>query len=445
MARMSMYQYHAEILLLQRRAAVLFFVLLTLAGLVCAETNSTDVRLMLPGHRLEPGELAIIVNDADPLSVRIGEYYQKARGIPIENLLHVRFRPGRSKLPAKIFSGIRKQLERVTPDHIQAWAITWTAPYRVDCMSITSALTFGFDQAWCSSKRCAPTAVNPWFRQSTSKPYTDFGIRPTMAIAATDFEQARVLIDRGIASDGSQPGGTAYLVSTSDRARNVRASRFPAIEKHFEGWLETRIVKADSLKDKDDVLFYITGKAWIAHLNTLQFVPGAAADHLTSAGGKLTDSRQMSSLRWLEAGATGSYGTVVEPCNLPGKFPDPAILIESYTHGKTLLEAYWQSVQQPGEGIFIGEPLAAPFDGYSLDVEDDAILLHTRVLLPGTYRIYSSPGPIGPYQPTAELIESGVHQEIYRLPRNGNPFLKLVPVTPVNAAAEHRKILPKND
>ena len=42
-------------------------------------------------------------------------------------------------------------------------------------------------------------------------------------------------------------------------------------------------------------------------------MPGALADHLTSSGGMLTDSGQMSALRWLEAGATGSYGTVIEP------------------------------------------------------------------------------------------------------------------------------------
>ena len=29
----------------------------------------------------------------------------------------------------------------------------------------------------------------------------------------------------------------------------------------------------------------------------------------------------MSSLKWLEAGATASYGTVVEPCSFPQKFP----------------------------------------------------------------------------------------------------------------------------
>jgi uncharacterized protein (TIGR03790 family) len=109
-----------------------------------------------------------------------------------------------------------------------------------------------------------------------------------------------------------------------------------------------------------DVLFYFIGAAQVAGLETLRFLPGAIADHLTSAGGQLTDSAQMSALRWLEAGATG-YGAVVEPCNIPGKFPNPAVLARHYLAGDTLIEAYWKSVAMPGQGIFIGEPLAAPF------------------------------------------------------------------------------------
>jgi uncharacterized protein (TIGR03790 family) len=69
----------------------------------------------------------------------------------------------------------------------------------------------------------------------------------------------------------------------------------------------------------------------------------------------------MSALRWLEAGATGSYGAVVEPCNFPQKFPHPAIAIGRYLQGETLIEAYWKSVAMPGQGVFIGEPLASPF------------------------------------------------------------------------------------
>jgi hypothetical protein len=32
-----------------------------------------------------------------------------------------------------------------------------------------------------------------------------------------------------------------------------------------------------------------------------------------------------------------------------------------YLRGSTLIEAYWKAVAMPGQGLFIGEPLAAPF------------------------------------------------------------------------------------
>jgi uncharacterized protein (TIGR03790 family) len=92
-----------------------------------------------------------------------------------------------------------------------------------------------------------------------------------------------------------------------------------------------------------------------------QFLPGAIADHLTSSGGVLNGSDQMSILEWLQAGVTGSYGAVVEPCNFPEKFSNPATLMDYYLRGNTLIEAYWKSVAEPGQGIFVGEPLAKPF------------------------------------------------------------------------------------
>jgi hypothetical protein len=32
-----------------------------------------------------------------------------------------------------------------------------------------------------------------------------------------------------------------------------------------------------------------------------------------------------------------------------------------YLAGETLIESYWKSVAMPGQGIFIGEPLARPY------------------------------------------------------------------------------------
>ena len=307
---------------------------------------------------LDPAQLAVIVNTWDPLSVEIGKYYAAQRGILFQNIIKVGFPPGRPVIPAKEFAAIKAWADEQALPHIQAYALTWAVPYRVECMSITSAFAFGFDPVFCAED-CKPTQPSPYFNSRVRLPFTQLKMRPTMAIAATSLEQAKALIDRGLRSDGTRPEGTAYLLSTSDAARNVRSASYPLAQRILGR--RARVLEQDVLKDAKDVLFYFTGKARVEGLETLGFVPGAIADHLTSAGGQLVHSGQMSALAWLEAGATGSYGAVVEPCNLAQKFPHPAIVIGNYLRGDTLIEAYWKSVAMPGQGIFIGEPLAAPF------------------------------------------------------------------------------------
>ena len=313
-----------------------------------------------PAHALDRSQLAVIINTRDPLSVAIGEYYAAKRSLSFQNIIKVEFNPGATNMPAKEFEVVRAAVERQARPTVQAYALTWAAPYRVDCMSITSAFAFGFDAAYCA-EGCKTTQPSALFNSNARLPFTQLGMRPTMALAARSFEEAKALIDRGVQSDGSMPAGTAYLLSTSDAARNVRHLLYPMVETVLKNRLGMQQLKQDALSGVQDVLFYFTGRVQVEGLDSLGFLPGAIADHLTSAGGMLTDSSQMSAMRWLEAGATGSYGTVVEPCNLPQKFPHPALVVERYLRGETLIEAYWKSVMMPGQGIFIGEPLAAPF------------------------------------------------------------------------------------
>jgi uncharacterized protein (TIGR03790 family) len=310
---------------------------------------------------LDAKQLAVVINANDPLSVQIGEYYVARRRILFSNVIRVQFPPGREALTAAEFQAIRAAVDEQVRPAVQAYALAWAAPYRVECMSITSAFAFGFDPALCAGK-CEPTRKNPYFNSRASLPYRQLGMRPAMALAAASLEHGQALIDRGVAADGSFPTGTAYLLTTPDAARNVRRASYAIAEKVLRPRVYVRRVsQGESLRLAQDVLFYFIGAPHVKGLETLRFLPGAVADHLTSAGGQLTDSPQMSALRWLEAGATGSYGTVVEPCNIAGKFPNPAVLARHYLAGDTLIEAYWKSVAMPGQGIFIGEPLAAPF------------------------------------------------------------------------------------
>ena len=325
-------------------------VALACAALTCASTC----------HAITGEELAVVVNLDDAQSRALGDYYVQARHLPRANRIEVHFPAGQAVMGEADFRRVYAEVQRLTPAGVQAYALSWTLPYRVECMSVTTAFAFGFDRAFCA-EGCKPTRANPLFGAKSRAPYTDFAMRPAMSLAASDVAHGRALIDRGVAANGATPGGSAYLMSTSDRSRNVRAANYPVVERLLAGRVASHLLKQDALYGARDVMFYFTGLLRVKGLATLGFRPGAVADHLTSNGGVLLHSPQMSALAWLEAGATGSYGTVVEPCNFAQKFPDPVELVDAYLRGETLIEAYWKSVAMPGQGIFIGEPLAAPF------------------------------------------------------------------------------------
>ena len=405
------------------------FLFLSILGLLAASgAGAAELpHLSLPKYRLLPDEVAVVINDRDPLSQRIGRYYAERRGIPPDNIIHVSLDPKPRSIAPKTFQKEYAKVLAATPDKVQAYVLTWTLPYRVACMSMTTAFAAGFDQSWCSSKVCAPTRRSPYFDSSSRFPHKDYGLRPSMLLAAETFAEAKALIDRGIKADRSWPSGTAYLLETSDRARSVRAAFFPGISEYFRSRLQVVSLKQDALYDADDILFYFTGRRWIEGLETLDFLPGAVADHLTSYGGRLTDTTQMTILAWLKAGATGSYGTVVEPCNLPGKFPHPGAVMDYYLKGATLVEAYWKSVAMPGEGLFVGEPLAAPFAGHRLRREGETLILETHALAAGRYRLQGADSPIGPFRSLGTL-EVRRHQHRFRLPDTGHAWLKLIPV-----------------
>ena len=309
---------------------------------------------------LAPSQLAIVINDDDPDSVAIGVYYRQRRDIPAANVVRVRI-PGkpRSLSPAQ-FRLLKQDIDSQLGPGIQAVLMVWTAPYAVSCNSITGAYTLGFDGNQCL-KPCAAGQPSSYFNSKSGRPFADHGMRPSMLLPIQSREKAKDLIDRGVAAGFRTVPATAYYLVTSDRARNSRVAFYPPSGRLPARRLATRVLQADVLEGARDVLVYQTGMARVSKLETLGFVPGALADHLTSLGGDLLGDSQMSSLRWLEAGATASFGTVSEPCNHWQKFPNPAVLLRHYLSGNSAIEAYWKSVAWPTQGLFIGGPLASPY------------------------------------------------------------------------------------
>ena len=340
----------------------------------------------LPKAGLKPSELAVVYLKGDKKSEAIAYYYQQHRNIPFENIIGLALDANKTVIGPGEFAVQKKILDAQLSDRVQALALAWDKPYRVGCMSVSAAFTFGYNVAYCSSS-CVKTRTSPYYNSSSVAPYHDFNMRPTMMLAAKNKDDGFKLIDRGITADDTQPLGRAFLLTTSDKTRSVRNVFFDEIKKSFSGVYDLHILNSEGIKDRSNILFYFTGTTDVPYLDTLTFLPGAMADHLTSAGGQLTNSNQMSAMRWLEAGATGSYGSALEPCNFVQKFPNPLLAMWHYSFGTTMLEAYWKSVHMPGQGNFIGEPLASPFSGYRLIRKKHKIEIHSPVFRDGRYRI----------------------------------------------------------
>jgi uncharacterized protein (TIGR03790 family) len=308
---------------------------------------------------LAPSQLALVVNDDEPNSVAIGALYRDARAIPEKNIVHVRIPKSPRQLTPEQFAPLRQQiLDRLGPD-IRAVLMVWTAPYAVGCNSITSALTLGYDAAQCSAP-CGPGKPSGWFGADQVSPAMA-AMKISMLMPTGSVPLAKELIARGGTRYFRFPVASAYYLTTSDSLRSVRSRLFPPAGKVASHDLTIKRLSADALEDAQDVMIYQTGIVKVDKLDTLRFLPGALADHLTSTGGDLLGEGQMSSLRWLEAGATASYGTVSEPCNHVQKFPHPTVLLKRYLSGDSAIEAYWKSVAWPAQGVFIGDPLAAPY------------------------------------------------------------------------------------
>jgi len=325
--------------------------LLPLAGLLLTSGANAE--------SLSAARLGVVYNLDDASSREIAGYYAERRFVPFYNVIGVHL-PSVGVVTPESFAPVRAQLLEQLPTHIQALILVWSKPWAVGCMSITTAFAAGYRPEFCVPG-CGRTVPNPLYKTDGWLPADTVGWWPAMLLPSEDKTLARALIDRGIAADGSNPAGILYLVRTGDAIRNVRANAYAEVEANLSQRLAIKEMTTPITRPVADAMGYFTGVARVEELRQIHFRPGAIADHLTSSGGVLAGDEQMSALAWIQQGATASYGSVSEPCNLLEKFPEVGILFEHYLHGETALEAYWKSVAMPGQGLFVGEPLVRPF------------------------------------------------------------------------------------
>jgi uncharacterized protein (TIGR03790 family) len=369
----------------------------------------------------------VVVNQNSTNSVQLGNDYCEQRGVPPQNLLRMTGWPGGSIewSPADFQTCLLNPLlamvtGRGLTNQAQFVLLSMDIPYRVTDgtgqNSTTAALFYGFKTNTAPVAGIASCSLPD--NSSNSYAYSELPFSQTMPNTAstnsflammltdTNLAGAEATLNRGVAAGNTYPTQTVYLAKTTDSARNVRFVEFDnsVFENQVVGNFAVTRVDTDSTAFTN-LFGLLTGLADFS-LDTNAFVCGALGDSLTSFGGDiLENSGQTPSLAFLEAGASGSYGTVVEPCNWTQKFPDPVDYFYQ-TRGFSVAEAYYQSVLNPFEGLLVGEPLAAPFarpgsaDWSSLT---DGTVLSGQATLSPTFTAAATNLPLA----QADLFEDG--------------------------------------
>ena len=315
--------------------------------------------------RLVAADIGLVINSADPASVQVGEHYMAVRKLAPSQVLRLEL-PLKPTLTREEFQRFSEAVSTHFGPRTQALALAWTAPYAVECQSITGALALGFDPDFCKQS-CSPSRPSRYFNSAVVRPLQELGFRPSMLLAARTVEEAKALIDRGAASDRAlalrgRPPVTAALLATDDAPRRVRMTLYPPAGLLRGVGVDVRVLPAAELPEQRRVVMVSTGSVKAPVEPAPDWAPGGLGDHLTSYGGDLLGTHgHGTALDWIASGAVASYGTVSEPCNHVQKFPHPQVLLGHYLQGETAIEAYWKSVGWPLQGLFVGDPLAAPF------------------------------------------------------------------------------------
>ncbi len=343
----------------------------------------------------------LIINPMDKDSMLVGNYYRLRRNIPDRNVLYLV--PASTDYQQFADENVNALLgslaNRQIDDHIDYVVVTPGNNYLIDARSLVNDSCFpvnnfstgsAFTMAYITdsvrvggnfstrtnryySGSNTPTAFDSniaWFNgapsdRSDAERYFIGAMLGYTGERGNTVTEVLDMIDRSVEVDGTHPVGTFYFMKTNDPPRSSpRDPLYPIIADAINalgGQADSRCCSPLPTGEQD-VMGIMTGLATLdIEGAAMTILPGAFCDHLTSYAGAFNINSQTKMSRWIANGASGTAGTVEEPCNYPGKFPSPRMHL-FYYQGLTLGESVLRSLAYiPYQVLIMGDPLTQPF------------------------------------------------------------------------------------
>lgn len=334
----------------------------------------------------------LVVNRADPVSRRIGDYYVHKRGIPLRNVCRidapmeetVSWAVYRERVEAPVAACLAGGLA----EKVLYIVTTLGVPLRVtgagsgpgtESAALDSELTLLYSRMKGVKFKRAGAIPNPFFkRRDEAFAHPRFPIYLVTRLAGYTFEDVRGMIDRAAAAS-NRGRFVIDLKSDDDKPGNewlrTAAMLLPAGRVVFDE--STRL-----LAGQRDVIGYASWGSNDSNRKNrflgFKWLPGAIVTEFVSFNGRtfrrppaiwelgtwenraswFAGAPQSMAADYIYEGATGASGHVDEPYLM--QTPRPEYLFPAYYGGRNLAESYYLAIPSLSwQNIVIGDPLCA--------------------------------------------------------------------------------------
>jgi uncharacterized protein (TIGR03790 family) len=350
--------------------------------------------------------VALVINEESPDSIRIGEYYARKREVPESNVIRIRTLVADGLTRAAYAGSIERPIaraltERGLQDRILYIVLTKGVPLRIngraglrgDVASVDSELTLLYRRMTGRDVLVTGPLENPYYLGGTplnqAKPFNhrDHDIYLVTRLDGFTVDDVLALIDRGSAP--SREGRILLDRRTGPAAGPADLWLVDAAAKLREVGHGERVELVETLPTEgiDAVLGYFSwGSNDPANRRRrlgLEFTAGSIGATLTGTdartfatppdgwepGADLRDrtkvfanAPQSLMADLIRDGLTGAGGNISEPL-LAGSIR-PQVLFPAYLSGFNLAEAFYLALPQLSwQSVIVGDPLCRPFAG----------------------------------------------------------------------------------
>jgi len=340
-----------------------------------------------------PDNVLIVVNQASPLSLKIGEYYAGRRRVPSVNICRLQATTD-EEISRGDFDG---QISRPIQTHLRAHNLTEKILYIVttagvplkvrgsggltgDAASVDSELTLVYSDLHGRAHALPAGIANPFFGKTRAAfRHPDFPIYLVTRLAGYDFDDVKGIIDRALLAHNrgkfvidlkgsdNTPGNGWLLQAAQQLPRDrVVFDRSPAVLEHesdviaYAAWGSNDPARKQRHLD----FHWLPGAIMTEYVSTNGRTFARPPDTWNIGGGwgdpktSFAGSPQTLTADYVHDGVTGASGHVYEPYL---QFtPHPDILLPAYYYGHNLAESYYLAIPiLSWMNIVIGDPLCS--------------------------------------------------------------------------------------